>query len=203
MSQSTTRIKTALLVLILTLVSCTKEQEEAFVPGEGESDLYRLNDYQGKEFSLKTGKEYLPGKPTQAMELDISDDYTELNRFGIVDYQTNAKLMSGIPFRGRENFEYKIRYMVTKDYLIVSKIAKREDLPSSEWTYAKEINTQGKCKAHDICEVPLIGYPISLISVRNKPNDLDEKTRWLYEVSVPDLAEASHFKMDFTSISHA
>ena len=133
--------------VIAALASCTKSRPAAFNDYEDEN-LMSITSYDGKEFALTTEKEI--AKLNSSNSDKVSSNTSKMQNFNIVKYQTDAKLLDSVPFTGKENSIYKIRYELTDSYLKVYKVAKRELISLQELSYAEKM-TDGTLK------VPLIG----------------------------------------------
>ncbi len=180
---------------IMILIGCTKERADEFAQGQGQQDLWTISQFQNKYFIVETGGALIEKKATNADELELAtgdESYTELNNFDLVSYTTDSTLLKDVPFRAKKYTTYQVRYVVTKDYLKVMKVAKKELLPSQEQVIAKQIpGTQ-------LWEVPLIGYPITLKKVEQIEDANGDKTSKLQEYGTSALAGASHFKINIT-----
>ncbi|MFZ3230531.1 MAG: zinc-dependent metalloprotease [Pseudobdellovibrio sp.] len=176
-----------LIAVIAFATSCTKSRDAKFAYGTGEN-LMSIQDFDGKEFDLKTEDEI------SQLSLSKSDNVTSssasVTQHSIVKYKTSAELMDSSPFVGKKNFTYKIRYELTDNYLKLYKVAAKKDLSLAELTYAIE-GEKGTFK------VPLLGYPITgYYKVTRDRNDLDEQTSKLIEKSETTKDSATHFKIN-------
>lgn len=176
---------------LLPLVSgCTKKRPDRFAQGQG-INLDAVADFQDKTFWLKTGGALAPANSTKSDNLNVQESVTGFNNFPLVQYTTNSDLLGNdLPFRGRPNFTYEIRYRLTDNYLKIYKVGKKEDIPFAEWTYAETMN-DGRLA------VPLVGYGIqSYVRVENARNGDNEKTHIQIEIPEKTPGNASHFKID-------
>lgn len=178
---------TQLSLAILILASCTKSRPAAFSDYEDEN-LMSIEAIDGKEFPLTTEKEI--AKLNSSNSDKVSTNTSQVQNFNLVKYQTEAKLMDSVPFTGKENSIYKIRYELTDSYLKVFKIAKKDLISMQEMSYAEKLN-DGTFK------VPLIGYPIEgYYQVKRAKNELKEETSRLTLKRELTKSTASHFKIN-------
>lgn len=179
------------IFLALTLATgCTKKRPNQFAQGQG-LNLDGVNDFQGKTFWLKTGEALTAANSTEAERLQVQESVRTFNNFPLVRYKTNADLLGeDLPFRGRPNTTYEVRYRLTDNYLKIYKVAKKEDLPFSEWSYAEQL-PDGRLA------VPLVGYGVmGYYRVENARNGDNEKTHVMIEIPEKNPTQASHFKID-------
>ncbi len=95
---------------------------------------------------------------SKAENLDVNAKSLGPQAFSVVSYQVNdpfaKKLLGDTPIVGRSNAKYKGLIRVTDHYVKVYKVAKKEELPLNEVTYAEKISDSELA-------VPLVGYPIT------------------------------------------
>ena len=188
-----------LLLLMAVATACAKKRTEEFVQGQGEG-LSKIEDYDGREFGIQTGKQIGLSNTTLAEEgVKVSDKERSMNAFNFVSVKTSEpegqKLLGSVPFRGKENTQnvYKLLYKVTNSYLKLYKVAKKEDLPFQEHFYIEETLTDGSVL------IPMVGYQLKFFRLENVKNSNDETTHRVTEISVPSRAGATHVRVDFSS----
>ncbi|MEQ1878716.1 MAG: zinc-dependent metalloprotease, partial [Bdellovibrionia bacterium] len=109
----------------------------------------------------------------------------------LVKFETKAKLLKEIPFRGRPNFTYGVKYEIDAKMLRIMKIADEKDIPFQERAYAEKEKEGGKVK------IPLMGYPITgLYRIEKAKNGNNEDTATLTEIPETDPKKATHFRID-------
>ena len=180
--------------------ACSKARPEKCSQGECLSDLNSLK-LDGQVHTLQTlGPKFNKSATvansvaTRADNFLLDENYKDINNMDLVDYTSTPQTMRfliGVPFRGKTNFSYDIKYEVTKDHLILHKIAWKEDLPSQEWSAAEEL-PDGRFS------VPILGYKISLVRVEFLEDDRGELTERTQEFPAFSLTEATHIKVDMT-----
>jgi hypothetical protein len=173
------------------VVSCSKKREQKFAHREGE-DLLSIADYDGKTYSLLTGNPLVTDQNTAASEgMSIEGDQLLVQDFNLMTYQTDSPHIDGVPIRGKQNYEYSLRYEIDEKYLKIYKIGNKADIPTQELTYAKSMG-------EGIYKVPLVGYEIKdFYIIEQKENENGEKSHILRETSVNRKKDATHFKVDF------
>jgi len=172
--------------------SCAKDRPEQIEQAQ-RIDLQEVTDIQGKEFEVTTIKAIHDDSPfTDANVVSVEKGVSGINNYKFVDYKTESQLFQEVPFFGKENTTYKIKYDLTDDMLIISKLSKKEDLPFQELTYAEKIGD-------DLYKVPMVGYPVALYRLERILNENNESTHRLMTVKVNTLAEATHLKVDIIS----
>lgn len=192
------RIIASVLVLVSCLtISCTrKERPETFVQGQG-TNLLAISDFSQKSFVIKTKGELGTAafSNAQSKSSKVSSDKFAMNALGPVNYESDSKHLRGVQIKGRANHSYKGLYVLTDHLLKIYKIAKRADTPFDEATYAEKLSADP-----DELAIPLLAYPIkAYYRVENVLNDKGQKTNKLTEMPVDSRAEATHFKVDWTS----
>lgn len=188
-------MKKLIILSVAALVAgtaCTRKREEKFAQGMG-TNLNTIADYDKKTFELKTGAPL--GKPasSKASDLKIDPNYKDMNEMELVSFTTDAKLLKEIPFRGRPNHSYKVRYEIDAKMLKIVKLGPKQDIPYQEHAYAQ------KSDGEDLA-VPLMGYPVvSLYRVERQRNANNEETNTLVEIPEADPKKATHFKLDLNA----
>lgn len=181
-------INSSFVALSLLAFGCAKERQEEFSQGQGRN-LLNVSEYNGKTFELTTTSvvqsESTASSATRSLDVG---NYDGMNNMMIVEYTTDAPLFQGFTFRGLPNHKYEIQYEVTDKYLVVNKVANKDAIPFDELTYATQLK-DGRYK------VPLLGYPIRLVSVENIQNSYGEDSRKLMEMSQKSVANSSHFEI--------
>ncbi|MBL6989845.1 MAG: zinc-dependent metalloprotease [Bacteriovoracaceae bacterium] len=180
--------------LVSLIVSCAKQRPEKFIQGQGIGLGTTLLPITKKitNYTLTTGKSLYPGKASNASLVTIASNAQGIiNNLDIVEYKTNSKLLKGVPFRGKNNFTYKIIHEFTDNgYLVVKKVGKKADLPTQELTYAKKLGG-------DLYAVPLVGYKINFIKVEKVKDGNGEETTNLTEFPVSSFKLANYYRIDF------
>ncbi len=181
------------LVVVLGVIlvfGCTKKRDEKFVQGQGK-DLIAITDMDKKTFDLKTSSSLGKANVSRATNVKISDSKNGINNFELVKYQTDAKLLGEVPLRGRENYNYKVRYQVTSKYLKVVKLGKKIDIPYQEYPYGQELESEE-------IAIPMVGYNIKgFYRIEKKLNENNQETNEFIEVEEKDISKATHFKIDY------
>ena len=181
----------AATTLALSLPNCAESRKEKFLQGQG-TDLQKLEELDGKEFVLNTSDAIGFSHNSVAKEVNISKEMNFQN-FPLVAYSTDADLLGTVPFRGKANHQYKIRYQLNKHYLKILKIAPKTDLPFDELPYAEDLG-------NGEWAVPLVGYSIrGFYRIENQKNSYDRETQYLAEIPVFDPSKATHVKVDYFS----
>ncbi len=176
--------------LFLFLVSCA-EKRPVQIAQTSAHNLLEISDFQGKEYELQTkGSVHSGSSFTNAKKVTVSKAAKGVNNFGLVGYETTSPHLEGVSFFGKTETTYKLKYEVTSDYLVVSKISKKEDLPFQELTYATSIG-------EDTYKVPMVGYPVTLYKLVRRRNHNNELTHNLDKVRVYSLKEATHLDINF------
>lgn len=210
------------VLLISTLIACTKKREESFVQGQGK-DLLTISDYDGAEFDVETlgpvaGYTENPAVSksevvTRSKDLKVlsdkkaasqsnvakteekksSEDKTNFEVPTNVKVDTKAKLLSDAPFIAYPNRKtgYKIRYMLTKDFLVVLKVAHKSLIHQQEVAGAMVLDAE-----KEIIGVPVVGYPVKGFYNAENVEQNGERTNKLTEMSVDSKEGAQYFKID-------
>lgn len=180
-------------------LGCEKKRALEFLQGTGEN-LYAIQEYKDITFKVKTGEKVFRGQTSQADQLEVLEGFTAINNLDAVAFRIDEGLFSGIDlstynFYGRENYEYTLKYSFTDDYVILSKIADKKDIPSQELTYAKSLGG-------DQYEVPIMGLPTNLYTVEKVRDDRGKDTRRVNTYSKDYLKDATHFKISEESVKY-
>lgn len=188
--------KTLLIALTAAFIftaGCTKEREERFSQGQG-TNLDTIGKYESQEYELTTLKAIERPNTSKAEKLTVANGVDGVNYFQLVSYETTADLLGDVPFVGKEDTKYTIKYVLGPKFLKVVKIAPKELLPYQELPYATEISP-------GIYQVPLVGYNVSYYRIENQKNSNDEDTHIKVEVGVPseEYKNASHIRVDLNS----
>lgn len=182
----------AIIALVFLLVSCAEDRPVEIAQASSHN-LLEITDFQGKEFDLVTEEAKTEGSIfTNANSVSVEDSSKSINDFKLVSYKTEASLFEDVPFFGKENAQYKLRYEVTDKKLIIFKIASKESLPFQELTYAIKMDN-GQYK------VPMVGYPVTLFKLVRRENGNKELTHQLDKVAVYNLSEATHFDINYNA----
>jgi polyhydroxyalkanoate synthesis regulator phasin len=193
-------MKNLSLILICSLigVACTKKKPETFVQGQG-TDLLLISDYQGKEFPVETLKSIMDQslKPVVSKSEHYDNKKDNSGKMSLVGVKTEAKLLGeDTPFLALPNnkTDYKVRYQIKKDHLVVLKVAKAEKIHSSEIT--AKIDPSDIGGQSDLVYVPFVAYPIlGLYNVENVEEN-GQKSNKLTERSATSVEQAKYFKFD-------
>ncbi len=188
MMRFTKFMQLGLLTFAVLFVGCAKERNEEMVQGQGEN-LNAISDYQGKIFEIETGEALNSLAASHTDALNIAENFTAINSYDLVELKVSHELIKDVPFRGKKNFKYKIAFEVNDQFLTIFKLAKKEDLPSQELTYAKAYG-------ENLLAVPLVGYPVSLIKIDNILDGNGDKTHKKSEFQTKELSSATHFRYD-------
>ena len=175
-------------------LSCSKDRPIECAQGHCHGEIVSLHSVNSLGSFLETGESlYESPIASKADSISFDGTYGEVNNFDLVQIShTDSDLINDVPFRGRPNFRYDLHHELTKDYLIIHKVAFKRDLPSQEWSVAKE-RPDGRLA------VPILVYNISLFN-RDPIQDANyEKTTKLGEFPAKTLDEATHFRLDRTS----
>ena len=172
------------------LASCAQERPVQ-ISQTSAHNLLKISDYQDQEYDLTTeGSIHSGASFTDANQVKVEKTAQGVNNFGLVSYKTQSPHFDGVPFFGKSNANYKLKYEVTNDYLVISKLSEKSQLPFQEMTYATSI---GK----DLYKVPMVGYPVTLFKLVRRKNYNNEQTHELDKVRVYSLKEATHFDINF------
>ncbi|RYZ59399.1 MAG: hypothetical protein EOP07_04125 [Proteobacteria bacterium] len=179
--------------------ACEKTRSLKFLQGQGEN-LYTINDFNEQTFKVKTGENRFKGQTSRADKLMLIDDFRGVNNLDAVDFKIEDGLFAGIDlsdynFYGRANSEYTLKYSFTNNYVVLSKVASKLDIPSQELTYAKDLG-------NDMYEVPMMGLPINLYAVEKVRDDRGKDTRRIATYSKDYLADAQAFKINENSVRY-
>lgn len=188
-----------LLSLVLMMTGCEKLRSLTYEQGQGEN-LFLIKDFNSVKFEASTGIRRFKGQTSRADELEVPDDFEHINSHDAVTLSFEQGLFSQIDlkdliFYGRENHKYIFQYDFTDDYVILSKVANRKDIPSQELTFAENLGL-------DTYKVPIMGLPISLYTVELVEDERGKKKRRLNEYDKLYLKEASHFRINPEGIKY-
>jgi len=178
-----------ILAGLMLLVGCAKDRPEQ-INQTAAVNLLEIAEYQGLEFDLSTDQPLHSGSTfTNAAKVTIESGTKNINDFRLVEYNTKSELFSDVPFFGKPETQYKLKYELTPTFLIINKISKKENLPFHELTIAEKL-------ADGTYKVPMVGYPVTLFKLRRVLNINNEGTHQMDTDVVFDLSKASHFKID-------
>lgn len=188
------RIGSGLLAafLALGLAACEKERKTRFVQGTGEY-VYSIDEFKGTTYQLKTGKKRTPGVTTRADELYVNPGSNVMRSFDSVEFELETdvgtfsdKTLNNFDFYGKENDEYTVQLDFTEDKLVFFKLAKKEDLPTNELTYAE--STVG-----GLYRVPLFGLPLNKYTLERVKDDRGKSSNQVNTYTKEFLKDATHF----------
>ncbi len=186
-------------LLLLGATGCESLRELSWKQGEGEN-LHELSAFKGSTFKATTGAKRFKGQTSRADQLVVLPGFDKLNNLDAVELQFTEGLfkdvnLSDFIFYGRENHEYTFRYDFTDDFVILSKIAPVQDIPSQELTYAESVG-------EGLYRVPMMGLPISLFTVEIVRDPRGKDTRKQGEYKKDYLHEATHFRISLEGIKY-
>lgn len=184
------------LITLLLIVSCNAKKKSDHFSYGADRDLLIISDYDGKEFDIETGD--LVSK-TSHKENKIKINSTSLisGHLNFVNYKTDAKFLDDVPFIGKPNTKYKIKYVISNTSFKVYKIAPKKNLSSDEIPSAIKLKSTGR--SEELWGVPLVSYYISLFKSENVRNERNEKTHILEPIRVDSKDEAKYFRIDLNS----
>src|SRR5690606_34509306 len=91
---------------------------------------------------------------------------------------------------------YKLKYVLTPNYLKLMKQGLRRDIPVQEYPYA-ELAVDHVDDSMDVLLVPLVGYKIEgYYKVEAVKNEDDEATSRLTEIRVESPDQGEYFRLD-------
>ena len=178
---------------------CEGARDLTYTQGRGEN-LFSIDDYQGETFVVNTGDKRFKGQTSRADEITTIDGFDKINNLDAAELAFTEGLFADLELRdlifyGRENHAYTFTYSFTDHYVILSKVAPREDIPSQELTYATE-------SAGETYTVPMMGVPITLFTVEAVEDVRGKNTRKLNEYRKDFLKDATHFRMNLNGIKY-
>jgi len=192
------KIISSFLVLVAVLGACEKKREERFLQGDGEY-VYPISEFQGKTYTLKTGKRRTPGVTTRADELVVGEGSSVIRSFDSVEFDIQTEFgtissstMNNFDFYGREDTEYKVEMSFTESNLIVSKVAANDEIPSNERTFAIPVSST-------LSKVPFMGFPLSKFTTERVVDGRGKATNTVKTFEKKFLKDATHFRIDFNS----
>jgi len=188
------------LLISLALGACTQKRKQTFEQGQG-TDLDPIAMWQPQFTDLDTGDVIgLPPTTNAQDSVTISDQVRSMNHYNLVEINVKdpkyKTLVGTPPFRGKPHTHgvYQIEIKLTQNYLKILKVAKKEDLPFEEHFYIEDTLPDGRVA------IPLLGYKVKgFFRVEPKKNDDDQNSHHLIEISVPDMAQATHVRIDWNS----
>lgn len=180
-----------LLTIITLVVSCAKERPVQTDPN-GDPNIIPVSNISGVEFEISTlQSENGNSVISSANEVNVEGEDSGFNDVRLVSYNTNQENFENVPFFGRPGQNYKIKYELTSENLVVYKIAPLKDLAFHEIPVASREGQNYK--------VPLFSYTISLYKKVRVINSNNEETHILRDQPVFTLSEASHVKVNWNS----
>ena len=188
-----------LLATVTVMGACGKTRDLKFLQGQGEN-LYTISDFNENTFKVKTGEPRFKGQTSRADKLFLIDEFKGVNNLDAVEFKIEDGIFAGIDlsdfnFYGRPNSEYTLKYSFTNNYVVLSKIATKLDIPSQELTYAKALG-------NDMYEVPMMGLPINLYAVEKVRDDRGKDTRRISTYAKDYLVDAQAFKINENSVRY-
>lgn len=190
-------LQISILALVLGISACTKKRAESFVQGQGR-DLMTIADFDGKEFAAETLDPidgYSENPVLSKSAKVIQNEKSKVPEIKAVKVKTDADLLYDAPFVAvpKTTSDYKIRYRITQDYLVLLKIAKKSMVHPQEIPGA--IPGEEKLDK-DVVAIPLVGYPIrGFYNVENVDVN-GSKSDKLIEIPAKDKGSARYFKID-------
>ncbi|MBC7741989.1 MAG: zinc-dependent metalloprotease [Bdellovibrionaceae bacterium] len=195
-------LNTLLLVFLVSFTACTKKREESFTQGQGQN-LITIRDLDNKTFDVETLNEIgtTEVQSAKAKDYALSSKSSKVKadnnfsnwKIGPVNFKTEAELAHDIPFVARANDKtsYKIKYVVTNSFLIVYKMADKQNLHSKEIPGAKEADDGSK-----MLMIPIVAYPVlGFFNVENVTEN-GEKSNKLTEQAATNKTQAKYMKLD-------
>ena len=184
---------------LLALSACEQLRPLTWTQGAGE-DLYSIADYNGKTFQARTGGKRYKGQTSRADELIVLSGFDKINNVDAVDLSFLDGLFANIDisdfiFYGRENHDYQFQYDLTDDYVVLSKVADRKDIPSQELTFAQPLGG-------GLFKVPVMGLPVALYTVEIVRDERGKDTRKKNTYLKDYLNQATHFKVRLDGIKY-
>ena len=185
-------------IAALGLTGCQKKRSEKFKQGEGEY-VYELSEFKDKIYDVETGAFVAPPVAVDADNLitDGDDQQAVIRSFDAVEFSSeidifefNSDTLETLKFYAEKNTteKYKAQIGFTENHLIVYKVAKIEDLPTDEMTYAIVDGESAK--------VPVLGYPLTKYVIEKVKDVRDKDTRQKTTIEKKKLAESTHFSID-------
>jgi hypothetical protein len=183
------------LVFAFVLSSCSQQRSEQFAQGQGQ-DLHKVSEYHDQWFKLQT-KDVIGASPTTAaLNSEVKAPEYNFYNFPMVAYETDAKLLGDVAFRGKPHAEYSLLYHLEDSYLKIYKVAPRDLIPTDEHPYAESIASVPDGKI----AVPLVAYPVKgYFKVENIKNSYNEKSNLLVETPRTGFQNDGFVKVDFLS----
>jgi hypothetical protein len=183
------------LVFASFLFSCSQRRDEQFAQGQGQ-DLHKVSEYHDQWFKLKTKDIIGASSTTAALSSDVKAPEYSFYNFSMVAYETNAKLLGDVVFRGKPNTEYSLLYRLEDNFLKIYKVASKDLIPTDEHPYAESIDSLPEGNI----AVPLVAYPVKgYFKVENVKNSYNEKSHILIESSRTGFQSDGFVKVDFLS----
>ncbi len=182
-------------VLLTFLTSCSQKRSEQFAQGQGQ-DLHKVSEFHDQWFKLKT-KEAIGSSPTTAaLSSDVSAPLYNFYNFPMVAYETDAKLLGDIAFRGKPQTEYALLSRLEDNFLKIYKVASKDLIPTDEHAYAEALESLPE----GTIAVPLVAYPVKgYFQVENVKNSYNEKSNILVEMPRSGFQSTGFVKVDFLS----
>ncbi len=179
-----TKLLTIFLGFLL-FFSCAKERETQLVQSTPDG-FTEIANYQDKEFELVTLSSINGASQfSTANNAEVEGQNIGIRDYRRVAYSTNAPLFEDVPLIGKENSKYKLKYEVTNNLLIISKISEEESIPYTEKTIAEKLS-------NGTYKIPLISYNVTLYKLKRVLNVNNEATHELAPVVVSNINEATH-----------
>jgi hypothetical protein len=159
-------IRYLLTVLFIIGTSCTaKKQKDKFSYGT-DRDLLLIADFDNQEFEVETKEiETNSSLAKDTVKSQFGKNKNEYQNF--VKYTTSAKLLEDVPFLGKPNSTYYVRYLIENTTLKVFKIGEQSSFSVEEAPSAVKMNPSQneKLKNIELWGVPLVSYNISIYNV--------------------------------------
>lgn len=198
------QINLLILAMIVGFTSCTKKRDESFVQGQGR-DLLLIADYDGAEFEAETLDKIADYKETPMISKGENVTHSKKSSVAAmtaVKVNTKADLLGDAPFIALPNQKtgYKIKYMISNDYLVVLKVADKSLIHPQEIPGAMTSENAASLKlAKDQIAIPIVGYPIRGFVNSENVEQGGQKSNKLLEMQADDKAKAKYFKIDKNS----
>ncbi|MCF8059832.1 MAG: zinc-dependent metalloprotease [Bacteriovoracaceae bacterium] len=175
----------SIFIGLLLIIGCAKERETQLVQSTPDG-FTEISTYQDKEFDLLTlANQNGASQFSTANNAEVEGENIGIRDFRRVSYTTSAPLFEDVPLIGKQNTKYKLKYEVTNNLLIISKISEEKDLPYIEKTVAEKLQ-------NGTYKIPLISYSVTLYKLKRELNVNNEATHQLFPVVVSSITDATH-----------
>lgn len=182
-------------LLAFGLSGCEQRRSARFQQGDGEY-LFSIDDITNRKVSITSGEVIKSGlaNVTSATTLVTPGENNIIRSYDIVSFRLNDSDFNidsntvTYDFFGDSNQTYDAVYTLTENHLIVNKVAKKEQLPTPELTYAVEM-------ADGLYRVPLFGFPIKKYVTERIEDSRGKKTDRIRTIEKKYLKDATHISV--------